>query len=249
MSHGTGYLACVSDPTRADLTIDELARRVGMTVRNVRAHQSRGLLPPPEVRGRTGYYGPEHVERLRLIQQLQSEGLKLAGIKRLLEDPNARLLALRRAADEPPEAPAVVSAEELRERLPRGDPGDLRKAVELGILVPLGDDAFEVKSPALLAAAQEVVARGITLSHALAMLESVTRHSHAIAREFVQLFLDDVWRPFADAGMPEERWDELAEALQHVRPLAGQALLAVFRRAMDEEVAATFDELADRLAR
>ncbi len=40
-----------------DLTIDELAQRTG-TVRNVRAHQSRGLLPPPEVRGRTGYYGP-----------------------------------------------------------------------------------------------------------------------------------------------------------------------------------------------
>ena len=55
-----------------DLTIDELARQIGMTVRNVRAHQSRGLLPPPELRGRTGYYGPEHVARLKLIQELQS---------------------------------------------------------------------------------------------------------------------------------------------------------------------------------
>ncbi len=42
----------------AELTIDELARETGMTVRNIRAHQSRGLLPPPEVRARTGYYGP-----------------------------------------------------------------------------------------------------------------------------------------------------------------------------------------------
>ena len=48
--------------------------------------------------------------------------------------------------------------------------------------------------------------------------------------------------------MPEERWDELAESIEHVRPLAGQALLAVFRRTMDEEVEATFDELARRLA-
>ena len=47
-----------------DLTIDELARKIGMTVRNVRAHQSRGLLPPPTLRGRTGYYGKEHVARL-----------------------------------------------------------------------------------------------------------------------------------------------------------------------------------------
>ena len=63
----------------AALTIDELARETGMTVRNVRSHHARGLLPPPEVRGRTGFYGPEHVDRLRLIQELQSEGLKLEG--------------------------------------------------------------------------------------------------------------------------------------------------------------------------
>ena len=58
----------------ADLTIDELAQRTGMTVRNIRAHQSRGLLPPPEVRGRTGYYGPDHVARIDLIQDLRRTG-------------------------------------------------------------------------------------------------------------------------------------------------------------------------------
>src|SRR5436305_1141119 len=52
------------------MTIDELARRSGMTVRNIRAHQSRGLLPPPEIEGRTGFYGPEHVARLELIAEM-----------------------------------------------------------------------------------------------------------------------------------------------------------------------------------
>src|SRR5919201_4891350 len=66
------------------LTIDELARETGMTVRNIRSHATRGLLPPPEVRARTGYYGPEHVARLRLIQELQSNGYNLAAIKHLL---------------------------------------------------------------------------------------------------------------------------------------------------------------------
>ena len=68
----------------AELTIDELARETGMTVRNIRAHPSRGLLPPPEVRARTGYYGPEHVARLRLIQELQANGYNLAAIKDLV---------------------------------------------------------------------------------------------------------------------------------------------------------------------
>src|SRR4051794_7479059 len=236
----------------AGLTIDELARETGLTVRNVRSHHARGLLPPPEVRGRTGYYGPEHVERLRLIQELQSEGLKLDGIKRLLGDSGERLLALKRAANEAPETPEVVTAHELGERLRLGAKEDprklLAKAAKLGVLVPLGDGHYEVPSPALLAAAEEVVRRGVGLGHALDMIESVERHSRAVSREFIKLFVDDVIKPFTDAGMPDERWDELADSIEHVRPLAAQALLAVFRRTMDEEVEATFAELARRLA-
>ena len=60
--------------------------------------------------------------------------------------------------------------------------------------------------------------------------------------------MDDVWKPFADSGMPEERWGELAESIEHVPPLAAQALLAVFRRTMDEEIEATFADMARRMA-
>src|SRR5215213_11364406 len=90
------------DASANDLTIDDLAREIGMSVRNVRSHQGRGLLPPPEVRGRIGYYGPEHVSRLRLIQELQAEGMKLEGIKRLLKvsaDQGDGLLRVKQAAD------------------------------------------------------------------------------------------------------------------------------------------------------
>jgi DNA-binding transcriptional MerR regulator len=236
----------------AGLTIDELARETGLTVRNVRSHHARGLLPPPEVRGRTGFYGPEHVERLRLIQELQSEGMKLEGIRRLLGDSGERLIALKRAAGEAAETPEIVSAASLGERLRIGAEDNPRKllgkAQKLGILVPLGGGVYEVPSPALLAAAEEVVRHGVGLGHALDMISSVARHSRAVSREFIKLFMDDVWKPFADAGMPEERWGELAESIEHVRPLAGQALLAVFRRTMDEEVEATFADMARRLA-
>src|SRR5579859_5357604 len=85
------------------LTIEELAGQTGMTVRNIRSHQARGLLAPPEVRSRVGYYGPEHVVQLRLIRELQDEGFNLNGIKRLLEetDGNAeRLLRVRQSLTE-----------------------------------------------------------------------------------------------------------------------------------------------------
>jgi DNA-binding transcriptional MerR regulator len=66
------------------MTIGELARRTGMTIRNIRAHQTRGLLPPPEVHGRTGYYTEDHVARIELTREMQAEGLNLEAIRRVL---------------------------------------------------------------------------------------------------------------------------------------------------------------------
>ena len=67
------------------LTIEELASRAGTATTTVRMYQSKGLLPPPERRGRIGYYGEGHLARLRLIAQLQEQGFSLASIKRLIK--------------------------------------------------------------------------------------------------------------------------------------------------------------------
>jgi DNA-binding transcriptional MerR regulator len=68
------------------LTIGELAEAAGMTVRNVRNHRSRGLIGPPALEARTGYYGSEHLERLKLIRAMQADGFNLEAISRLLGD-------------------------------------------------------------------------------------------------------------------------------------------------------------------
>ena len=64
------------------LTLDELTNRVGMSVRNVRFYTTKGLVPPPIRRGRSGYYTPDHVARLELVQELQSHGFTLAAIEK-----------------------------------------------------------------------------------------------------------------------------------------------------------------------
>src|ERR1700731_709963 len=69
----------------AEYTIDELAREAGTTVRSLRVYHERGVLPPPQVKGRTGFYGPEHLNRVRTISRLLDRGIKLNGIKELLE--------------------------------------------------------------------------------------------------------------------------------------------------------------------
>src|SRR3954453_2416897 len=68
------------------ITISELAERVGMTVRNIRAHQSRGLLPPPVRRGRVACYGEQHEAVLLRIKELQAKGYNLAAIEELLRN-------------------------------------------------------------------------------------------------------------------------------------------------------------------
>src|ERR1700742_278500 len=146
----------------ATLTVEQLAYETGMSVRNIRNHQSRGLLPSPEVRARTGYYGPEHVARLRLIQEMQAEGFKLSAISRLIGEHGAdadRFVGLRQAVTAPfdDEAAEVLTRAELVERFGNDDPKLLAKATKLGLLVGRGDERFEAPSPTLLRAAEEVM--------------------------------------------------------------------------------------------
>src|ERR1700676_1673948 len=155
-------------PSGYDLTVEQLAAEVGMSVRNIRNHHSRGLLPAPEVRARVGYYGPEHVARLRLILDLQADGFNLAAIERLMSASGgsaARLLGLRNAMTAPfeREPPEVVTGEELMQRFGAVDGKDVERIRKLKLLVPLGDDRFEVPSPALMKAAEEVIGLGIPL--------------------------------------------------------------------------------------
>src|SRR3954452_3534910 len=149
-----------------------------MSVRNILNHQTRGLLPPPEVRAGPGYYGRRHVERLQLIQQMQADGLKLTAIERLLggdDDWADRFINIRRAITKPieTEAAEVLTLAELEERFGPAEANAkaLLKAQRLGVLINLGDGRFEVTSPQLLEAAREVVERGIPLGAALAVIE------------------------------------------------------------------------------
>lgn len=250
-------LRAVPDPNDPDpdgspnrLTIEQLAAESGMSVRNIRAHQARGLLPPPEVRQRVGYYGDEHVARLRLISELQADGFNLKGIERLLEGESGRaseaMLSFRRALSEPfgDERPEILTAEELAERFGEPDPEQLQRAIELGLLVPVAG-SFEVPSPTLLRIAEEVLARGVPMEAALDVVAVMQRSSGYVASAFAELFLRWVWKPFEEEGRPEERWPEVLESIERLRPIASEALVAVFQQVMSEEVERQFgNELA-----
>ena len=228
------------------MTIDELARAAGTTVRTVRNYQTKGLIPGPTLAGRTGLYEAEHLARLQLIKDMQGAGFNLTAIKRLLaqvpEGAGEEALRFGQALFSPwtDEKPEIVSAEELAKRF--GDPGPevLERAERAGVLRPTGDGRFEISIPSLMRAGEQVMALGVPLDQALDVVESLVANSNRVAGTFVELFLENVWRPFEAEGRPSEKWPEVRAALERLRPLAAEALLATFRARMATAVEGAF---------
>ncbi len=97
-----------------------------MSARNIRAHQTRGLVPPPVRHGRSAYYGPVHLRRLRRITTLQKQGFNLVSIGAMLGaatvDGGAERLAAA-VADIARDQPAVARCLERHGVVGRDDAG------------------------------------------------------------------------------------------------------------------------------
>lgn len=239
----------------ADLTIEQLAAESGMSVRNIRAHQARGLLPAPDVRNRVGYYGAGHLARLRLISQLQADGFNLRGIERLIGGASGEasdaIMSFRRAITAPfeEERPQIFTVSELRERFgEHATPMLLKRAVALDLMAPVGPASFEVSSPALLEIAEEVLRRGVPPAAMFDVVEVMQRSSGYVAEAFADLFVRWVWKPFEEEGRPEERWGEVVESIERLRPIASEALVSVFRMTMTKAVEDEFGRELERLS-
>ena len=238
------------------MTIEELSRQTGLSVRNIRSHRTAGLLPPPEVRDGLGWYGPEHLDRLRLIQELQAEGFNLKGIKRLLDEREgsaAGLLGLKHALSEPfgSAAPAkIVSLEELASRLgAHASPEVLERAIQLELVIPLGDGRFELPNATVLDMADQVVASGIPLGAALELFELVRTDLRHIASAFIDAFVEHVFLPSRSAeGGRAADWSSVGAALAALRPVASEGVLVTFQEVMTQEVERRSAEEIRRLA-
>jgi DNA-binding transcriptional MerR regulator len=231
---------------REHLTIDDLAATTGVSSRSIRYYQTRGLLPPPRVRGRQGFYDQRHVDRLALIAELQEEGLNLQAIGWLLGGGTGvdsdELRRLKRAVLDGwvSEEPVRLSAKDLRSALAQREWDDalVRRAVELGLLDPVEDeDAVDIRLPSVLAAGTELAEMGLAPHRMLDVLEVMREHARAVAEAYLAVFDEAVLAPWDARGRPEEEWPRIREAVDRIRPLAGEALLAVFRQTMADVIA------------
>lgn len=224
------------------VTIDRLAQISGMNTRNIRANQARGLLPAPDVRGRTGYYTQEHFDRIRLILDLQGEGLSLSAIKRTLDTLPAgaasQVMQLRGSLLEPwdGEEPAIFTLADLIERFNSEDLAAVEKALKMGVLIDIGDGQYEVPVPSLLDVAADIVALGVSLPSALAVQEKLARSTDSIAKVFVELFERELLTQFAASEHSDADWAKLQATVAAVRPIAARAALSNLRLSMAKAI-------------
>jgi len=236
----------------AEYSIDELARAVRTTVRNIRAYQDRGLIPPPERRGRAGVYGEGHVARLRVIGQMLNRGYSLGNIAELfsaLEQGQdvAHLLGLESAVTSPwtDELPVKYSLAEIMKMFGgKFKPMWLAKAVELGVLKVAGS-SFVAPSPRLLYAGSELSKAGIPMNEMLDLIGSLRRNVERVTDDMVRLVEHYVFDRFGLGMPPPNEVPKLSDLVWRLRPLVEMAVHAEVARAMER---AAVKHLGDRLA-
>lgn len=225
-----------------EYSIDELARAASSTVRNVRAYQDRGLVPPPERRGRNGIYTESHLARIRLISQLLDRGYSLSNIGELLEawqqgQELTQILGLENALTSPwsDETPKHISMQELAKIFGSSvTPDTLRKVIELGVLQPDGL-RFLMPSPRLIQAAGELAKLGIPLGEMLDIVRMLRGNVERVAKELVQLIEKYMFKNFATGHLPPpEDVPHLSAAIWRLRPLVNMAVTAEVARAMEK---------------
>jgi DNA-binding transcriptional MerR regulator len=171
--------------TSPEMTIDELARRTQLPVRTIREYHTMRLLPPPQRRGRMGFYDAGHVRRLELIARLQGRGYSLAGIRDLLQAWAAgvdltSLLGIEPGRAPLDEMPLRLTKAELLARVPALSGPVLPRASAAGLIQPDGDD-FLVRSPALLALVGDGERAGIPITDMLSLAATLRDQVSSLA--------------------------------------------------------------------
>jgi DNA-binding transcriptional MerR regulator len=241
------------EPSReTEYSIDELARAANTTVRNVRAYQDRGLVPPPERRGRVGVYGETHLSRLRIIGQLLARGYTLVSIADLIGawesgSDLGGLLGLESAVSSPwgDEKPAWLSLPALVQMFGGSfHPSWLTRATALGLL-ELDGVRFRVSSPRLLSAGAELVKLGIPLDEMLDVLGSLRANVEQASDQMVRLIERHLFEQYGKGLPPASEALRLGATIWKLRPLVEMAVNAEVARAMERSAT---QHLGDRLA-
>jgi DNA-binding transcriptional MerR regulator len=221
-----------------DYRVEEIARAAGVGVDTVRFYQGRGLLPPPERRGRVAIYGDAHLERVRRIRELNRQGLTLEAVRRVLDQDGrselreALLGAIERAEGErgysPEELAAAAGVPEFVLEL-------MRRAELLEPARVEGAPRYSEADLRSARAARQLLETGLPLEELLPLAQRHAAHVRELASAAVELFDRAVRR----VDTPEElSAEQVVERFQALLPAASSLVALHFQRALIAQVRA-----------
>jgi DNA-binding transcriptional MerR regulator len=242
-SHVAPTLAAAEDrDTPVRRTIDELAAAVGLTVRTVRFYASKGLLPPPHLVGRVGWYDDTHLARLTLVRDLQEAGFTLQAIEgfvaRVPEGASPDDIAVFHALLAPwvAAAPDEVTRAELDVLAGRRlDDRAVEDLVAAGSIEVLDDGRVRVR-PVDLELGLQLLDLGVPramIERSRALIDAATGQ---LAEDLAALLRQHLLRPYLQGEVPEEQRAALAGVIARLKPLTIQAVLAAMQSSVDRAV-------------
>lgn len=224
----------------AEYRINDLAQVSGVSVRNIRVYQDRGLLPPPVIKGRTGWYYDEHLIRFNLISRMLERGYTFATISELLAAAHHGMTvehilrgSTKRSRFQNLKSVATITVAELRKSLGASD-RTIALSQKLGLLAKEGA-GFAVTNPELLEGAEALVRDGIDIDVLLDRWVRVQDDLEDVAHSFVSIITDR----FVDAsllGFDDVEVGRISDLIRRVRPLAHEVVDSTFTKALDREI-------------
>lgn len=222
-----------SGPEPALLTLEELTERTGLTVRTVRFYTSRGLVPPPIRRGRSGYYSAEHIARIELVLELQSHGFTLSAIERYVagipDDATPEEIALARTMLAPwqSDLPVEMDREQLEKKAGRElSADDVATLQALGVLRVRGSSYLVASNQ--LAIGVRLLELGFPREVAVAAAAVYQEHGEQMAKELYEV-INGQLAPLYDDAATSEHFREIMERL---KPLSVGGLVTAYESAV-----------------
>lgn len=250
----------MASPT--EMTIEELSAQTGVSVRNIRAYQTAGLIPPPRLQGRLGLYDQAHLGKLELVRDLRQQGFRLDAIKGMLEHtPDgawteysliSELFSTTFFTVEAPKRKALSEMAANWQKTPATDEQKARLS-QNGLYRPVGNDEVEMLSPALERIGIQLAELDVPLDTVLNLQDVLIEHTRAIAKAYVeQLFMTlatNIAKQKAHDGTgPRKPLDPnvigpMKHLFERLRPLAVGSISAAFPVVLQQE----FDRSAQKL--
>lgn len=212
--------------------VEELAAATGVGVDTIRFYQGRGLIAPPERRGRVAWYGEEHAEQLRRIRALKEQGFKLEQIRRVLEhdadgapaDPLLAALARARAGERSLSASQLASEAGVPQVL-------VSAATRAGLIEPVevdGEERFGEADLEMLRVGLSLLETGFPLDTLLVEATRHVLHVRKLSDAAIDLFDDHVRKGGPTAGDPAA----ITETFQRLLPVVTRLVALHFQRTL-----------------